>query len=250
MEAQPRALDEVYPVQTQIPDNHTLLFSSDPEQAYQEAQRLVKVVASRCTGPGYLVNIKGKQYPKIEWWTSVSASLGVFPQVVYSKRLDREDEIVYEAKVEVHRNGQVLSSGEALCSSREARWQHADEYAIKSMAITRASGKAYRIPLSLLAVMAGLEVTPAEEMPMEASSETKPAKEQPATDKQLDKLGELLNDNRLTLEEQTRLRGALIQGLSKSRASEIMAYFFGESRKSNGSWVKISAGVLQNRKDG
>jgi hypothetical protein len=250
MEAQTSALDELYPEQAPILDNHTLLFSSDPEQAYREAQRLVKVVASRCTGPGYLVNIRGKQYPKIEWWTSVSASLGVFPQVVYSKRIDREDEIAYEAKVEVHRNGQVLSSGEALCSSKEARWQNADEYAIKSMAITRASGKAYRIPLSFLAVMAGLEVTPAEEMPMEVTPETKSINEQPATEKQLDKLGELLNDDRLTLEEQTRLRGALIKGLSKSRASEIMAYFFGESRKKNGSWEKICAGVLQNRKEG
>ena len=249
MEAQTSALDEIYPEQTPILDNHTLLFSSDPEQAYQEAQRLVKVVASRCTGPGYLVNIDGKQYPKIEWWTSVSASLGVFPQVVYSKRIDREDEIVYEAKVEVHRNGQVLSSGEALCSSREARWQNADEYAIKSMAITRASGKAYRIPLSFLAVMAGLEVTPAEEMPSEASTEPKPSNEQPATDRQLDKLGELLNDNRLTHDEQTNLRGTLIQGVSKSRASEIMAYFFGESQKRNGIWERISPGALQNRKD-
>ncbi len=250
MEAQPSALDEVYPVQTQNLNNHTLLFSSDPEQAYQEAQRLVKVVASRCTGPGYLVNIRGKQYPKIEWWTSVSASLGVFPQVVYSKRIDREDEIVYEAKVEVHRNGQVLSSGEALCSSREARWQYADEYAIKSMAITRASGKAYRIPLSFLAVMAGLEVTPAEEMPMDEPIETKQSDDQPATEKQLDKLGELLNDNRLTFDEQTKLRGVLIQGLTKSRASEIMSHFFGESRNNNGSWEKISPGVLQNRKKG
>jgi hypothetical protein len=250
MEAQTSAVDEVYPVQIKNPDNHTLLFSSDPEQAYQEAQRLVKVVATRCAGPGYLVNIRGKQYPKIEWWTSVSASLGIFPQVVYSKRIDRENEIVYEAKVEVHRNGQVLSSGEALCSSAETRWQHADEYAIKSMAITRASGKAYRIPLSFLAVMAGLEVTPAEEMPIDESIETKQSNDQPATDRQLDKLGELLNDNRLTLEEQTKLRGTLIQGLSKFRASEIMSHFFGESRKNNGAWEKISAGVLHNRKDG
>jgi hypothetical protein len=250
MEAQSSVLDEVYPVQATPPDGPAQLFSSDPEQAYQQAQRLVKVAASRCTGPGFVVNIRGKQYPKIEWWTSVSASLGVFPRVVYSKRIDREDEIVYEAKVEVHRNGKVLSSGEALCSSSEARWMHADEYAIKSMAITRASGKAYRIPLSFLAVMAGLEVTPAEEMPMNESVEIKPTDDQPATDRQLDKLGELLNDERLTLEEQTKLRGALIQGLSKSRASEIMTYFFGENRKNNGKWEKNSPGVLHNRKKG
>ena len=174
MEASESAMDvEVRPVQSSV-DNHRALFSHDPEQAYREAQRLVNVVASMCTGPGYLVNISGKQYPKIEWWTSVSASLGLFPRVLYSKRLDREDEIAYEAKVEVHRNGQIIASGEAMCSNREERWRNADEYAIKSMAITRASGKSYRIPLSFLAVMAGLEVTPAEEMPLQDISTSIP----------------------------------------------------------------------------
>ena len=168
METQESVMDEVHPVQSTV-ENHQALFSHDPERAYKEAQRLVSVVANRCTGPGYLVNIRGKQYPKIEWWTSVSASLGLFPRVLYSKRLEREGEIAYEAKVEVHRNGQIIASGEAMCSNREDRWRSADEYAIKSMSITRASGKAYRIPLSFLAVMAGLEVTPAEEMPVEAS---------------------------------------------------------------------------------
>ena len=67
MEASESAMDvEVRPVQSSV-DNHRALFSHDPEQAYREAQRLVNVVASMCTGPGYLVNIRGKQYPKIEW---------------------------------------------------------------------------------------------------------------------------------------------------------------------------------------
>ena len=44
----------------------------------------------------------------------------------------------------------------------------------------------------------------------------------PATDKQINKLGDLLNDDRLTYEEQVKLRGALQQGMTKSRASEIM----------------------------
>ena len=140
METQESVMDvEVRPVQSNV-DNHRALFSHDPEQAYREAQQLVNVVASRCSGPGYLVNIRGKQYPKIEWWTSVSASLGLFPRVLFSKRLDREGEIAYEAKVEVHRNGHIIASGEAMCSNREERWRSADEYAIKSMTITRASG--------------------------------------------------------------------------------------------------------------
>jgi hypothetical protein len=247
METQKRVVDEVYPVQQSSTENHITLFNEDPEEAYKDAQRLVNVMASRCTGPGYLVNIKGKQYPKIEWWTSVSSSLGLFPSTVFAKSLDREDEIAYEARVEVRRNGQVISSGEAMCSSKEARWANADEYAIKSMAITRASGKAYRIPLSFLAVMAGLEATPAEEMVRDNPSPGEQSQEQPATDKQINKLGDLVNDDRLTHEEQTKLRGSLIQGLTKSRASEIMTYFFGESILKDGQWRRVNDGVLVGR---
>ena len=68
-----------------------------------------------------------------------------------------------------------------------------------------------------------------------------------ATDKQIDRLGALVNDDRLTHEEQTKLRGALIQGLTKSRASEIMSHFFGESVRQNGEWVRVSEGVIANR---
>ncbi|MBC8377463.1 MAG: hypothetical protein H8E26_15605 [FCB group bacterium] len=246
MEAQKRAMEEVHPVRADSADNHITLFNQDPEKAYEEAQHLVNIMASRCKGPGYLVNIKGRVYPRIEWWASVSASLGLFPRTVFARNLDRELEIAYEAKVEVCRNGQVISSGEAMCSSKEARWENAPEYAIKSMAITRASGKAYRIPLSFLAVMAGLEATPAEEVTPDVINNNDKS-DIPATDKQVERLGSLLNDDRLTLDEVTKLRGALLNGLSKEKASEIMSYFFGKSEKQGDQWVKITDGVLTQR---
>jgi len=233
METQDSVLDVVHPVQSTV-ENHQALFSHDPERAYKEAQRLVSVVANRCTGPGYLVNIKGKQYPKIEWWTSVSASLGLFPRVLYSKRLEREGEIAYEAKVEVHRNGQIIASGEALCSSLEDRWRNADEYAIKSMAITRASGKAYRIPLSFLAVMAGLEVTPAEEMPAEANIiphrdgiRTDHKEAEFASEKQISAVRGLIENDRVYPTEKRQISGFLEDGLTKSKAKELLDFSMG-----------------------
>ena len=256
METQDSVLDVVRPVQSTV-ENHQALFSHDPERAYKEAQRLVSVVANRCTGPGYLVNIKGKQYPKIEWWTSVSASLGLFPRVLYSKRLEREGEIAYEAKVEVHRNGQIIASGEALCSSLEDRWRNADEYAIKSMAITRASGKAYRIPLSFLAVMAGLEVTPAEEMPAEANIiphrdgiRTDHKEAEFASEKQISAVRGLIENDRVYPTEKRQISGFLEDGLTKSKAKELLDFFYGISEydKSGGTWVKTSKGKLEERR--
>jgi len=243
MEAQERALEVVRP------EMGTTLFSRDPEEAFLEAERIVNVVASRCTGPGYLVNIRGKQYPKIEWWTTVSASLGLFPRTVYAKRLDRDDEVAYEARVEVHRNGVVIAAGEAMCSNREERWSRADEYAIKSMAITRASGKAYRIPLSFLAVMAGLEATPAEEVPTEVRTPVNGhnGNGDRATTRQLASLGNLLKDQRLTEDERVRVQGLLLDGISKSKASEVLEYFYGKTIRQGSEWVRTEPGALDSR---
>jgi hypothetical protein len=253
METPEGVMDVVHPIQSNV-ENRQALFSHDPERAYKEAQRLVSVVANRCTGPGYLVNIKGKQYPKIEWWTSVSASLGLFPRVLYSKRLDRDGEIAYEAKVEVHRNGQIVASGEALCSNRESRWQHADEYAIKSMAITRASGKAYRIPLSFLAVMAGLEVTPAEEMPSEVHSDsshsptpTPNQNDDLATEKQRGAVRNLIDNPKVYPSEKRQIHEMIEGGLSKGKAKELLDYYYGVSVLVEGTWTKTGQGELDRR---
>jgi hypothetical protein len=53
-EAHPNALEKIR--------NETSLFNSDPETAYKEAQRLVNVVSSNCTGPRYISMINGKAY--------------------------------------------------------------------------------------------------------------------------------------------------------------------------------------------
>ena len=255
METQESVMDvEVRPVQSNV-DNHRALFSHDPEKAYREAQQLVNVVASRCTGSGYLVNIRGKQYPKIEWWTSVSASLGLFPQVLYSKRLDRDGEIAYEAKVEVYRNGQIIASGEAMCSNREDRWRNADEYAIKSMSITRASGKAYRIPLSFLAVMAGLEVTPAEEMPVHESTQSIPMYERTnnhtderASEKQQAAVRGLIENDKVYPNEKRQIHDFIEDGLTKAKAKELLDFFYGISEFQDGQWIKTTSGKLEERR--
>jgi len=255
METHESVMDvEVRPVQSNV-DNHRALFSHDPERAYKEAQRLVSVVANRCTGPGYVVNIRGKQYPKIEWWTSVSASLGLFPRVLFSKRLERDGEIAYEAKVEVYRNNQIIASGEAMCSNREERWRNAEEYAIKSMSITRASGKAYRIPLSFLAVMAGLEVTPAEEMP--SVEQTQPIPEHPRTNSHMDEMASekqqaavrgLIENDLVYPNEKRSIHEILEDGLTKAKSKELLDFFYGVSILVDGAWTKTSMGKLEARR--
>ena len=142
------------------------LATASPVRAMEHAQEVVQFMSSKCTGSQYIALIQGRKYPKVEWWTTVGMSLGLFPAEVVSERFDMEkNHYGYRSVVEVLHKGQVVTRASAICTTEESAWGKRDEYAVKSMATTRATGKAYRIGLSGLAVLAGLEPTPADEIP-------------------------------------------------------------------------------------
>jgi len=121
---------------------------------------------------GLSSNIQGKQYVNVEGWQFCGASLGLMPIITETTDLTRRGtepgqlEIKYMAKCEVRNinTGQIVSTGIAICSNFEHSKKRFDEYAILSMAQTRAIGKAYRNLLAWLMKAAGFEATPAEEM--------------------------------------------------------------------------------------
>jgi len=226
-------LDQMMVIPTSQPAES--LFSRAPKKAMEEMRDLVKIVAGQCTGPEFIAEIRNKRYPKVEWWTSLGAVLGLFPVVVYSRRLDRDDEIAYEARVEVRHGDTVVAAGEAMCSSQESTWKDSPEYSIKSMAITRATGKAYRIPLSFLAVMSGLAPSNAEEIPNDGTDLGRTIKaDQGASIKQLDYIlnlaQELYGDDayrRIGLHISISYGKSSGKELSKSEASEIIEHLTG-----------------------
>lgn len=121
---------------------------------------------------GLSSNIQGKQFVNVEGWQFAGASLGLMPIITETTDLTRRGtepgqvEIKYMAKCEVRNitSGQLVATGVALCSNFERSKKGFDEYAILSMAQTRAIGKAYRNLLAWLMKAAGFEATPAEEM--------------------------------------------------------------------------------------
>ena len=154
------------------------MFNESALEGIKLARRLVLEMTKAANGPGMIAKIQGKNYPTVQWWTTAGAALGIFGREISSVKLDRDDgEVIYEAVVETWRGDQMISRASALCSSKERTWSSRDEYAIKSMACTRALGKAFRLPLSSLAVMAGLEATPAEEMPADLGGAVRSAPE-------------------------------------------------------------------------
>lgn len=133
-----------------------------PEQAMQVATILQQFVTEK----KLTANIKGKNYPLVEAWQFAGSQLGLYPLLISIEDLSNEKEVKYSARVEIRRisNDQIMSMGYAVCSNKEGSKRSFDEYAICSMAQTRAEGKAYRMLLSWLMKAAGFEATPAEEM--------------------------------------------------------------------------------------
>ena len=102
--------------------------------------------------------------------------LGVFPVCVWSRPLEDG----WEARVEARtRDGAIVGAAESECRRSERRWAKADDYAIRSMAQTRATSKALRLTLGFVMELAGFDATPADEIP----AETVPKPETPPDDR-------------------------------------------------------------------
>ena len=140
----------------------------------QLASELSKLIKEK----GLSSNIQGKQFVNVEGWQFCGASLGLMPIITDTKDLSNETVIKYMAVCEVRNinTGAVVATGIALCSNAEKTKRYFDEYAILSMAQTRAIGKAYRNLLAWLMKAAGFEATPAEEMDFAVEEPKKPSK--------------------------------------------------------------------------
>jgi hypothetical protein len=134
-------------------------------QAWVIAQPLTKMI----TQSHLSVAIQGRKFVKVEGWTALGSMLGVFPVVVWTRRIDvvgPTGEDGWEACVEARTMaGAVVGRAEAMCSRSERTWSSRDDYALRAMAQTRATSRALRGPLGFVMAMGGFEATAAEEMP-------------------------------------------------------------------------------------
>lgn len=114
-------------------------------------------------------NVQGKEFVNVEGWQYAGSRLGIVPIVRETKDLsfseDGKQIIRFEARVELLdlRSQQVIGAGEAECDNTESGKKFYARYAIKSMAQTRAVGKAYRNCLAWIIKAAGYNPTPSEE---------------------------------------------------------------------------------------
>ena len=109
------------------------------------------------------VKIVNRDYVMIEGWQFAGGLMGLSPRIV---KVEKIDDMKWLAQAEIIniKTEKVMGTGYALCSKAESKKAGFDEYAILSMAQTRAIGKAFRNLIGWVVKMAGYEATPAEEM--------------------------------------------------------------------------------------
>lgn len=134
------------------------------ERATEAADALAAVVEQK----ELFSMINNRKHVLVEGWTLLGSMLGVFPVVEWTRQIEDG----WEARVTaVTRNGDVIGAAESMCTRRERTWKTRDDYAIRSMAQTRAVSKALRHPLGFVMTLAGYEATPEAEMPDETGHE-------------------------------------------------------------------------------
>jgi hypothetical protein len=179
-----------------------LIDAANPQEMIDRATAIANALSAVIEKQGLRVNMGTAEKPRwhveVEGWQTLGTLLGTVPiidyarpwtdpmtgrpqRVQYEARVEhfqgkgndrrlvrvttyKVDGYTWEARVRIVRNGVTVGIGEGLCSRYEPRWGTAEEYAVKSMAITRATSRALKQAAGWIVALAGYEATPAAEV--------------------------------------------------------------------------------------
>ena len=133
-----------------------------PRGGYRAGRRRVARVLTDVLESRDLVVPVGNGHVRIEGWTLLGSMVGVAPEVEWSRPIPMGWEARATARTA---DGRLVGNGEAQCTREEKHWRDRDDYALRSMAQTRAVSKALRMGLGFIVQLAGYDATPAEELP-------------------------------------------------------------------------------------
>ena len=165
--------------------------TQSPSDVIRRAKPIAKALAGIINEQKLYTIINGKKYVQADGWATLGNMLGVIPRERESTKIENG----YLAYVELVRTSdmQIIGGASAICTREEKNWHSRDEYALKSMATTRAMGKAYRLAFSWIINLAGYESTPAEEMIIDVEvKEVKPETKKTVRPLAPDKLAEAI----------------------------------------------------------
>lgn len=140
-----------------------------PKEVVDNASAQAKLLMDIVEKTGCFQIISDKKYLQVEAWETIGAFNQVHAQTDKIDPIVREgDTIGYQANVLLWKNGEVVGGAsmpcfftENCCRGKEGDAKHK---ACMSAAQTFATSKAYRMNYSYIAILAGYQPTPAEEM--------------------------------------------------------------------------------------
>lgn len=175
-----------------------LSIARDPELIVVEARRAAQVLKDVISKKDKPVKFNGEQYLEFEDWQTVGKFYGITAKVLETKFIDYGGAQGFEARAVAVTiaNGVEVSAADAMCLNDEANWGMRAEYdwengkkvkigerpvplfQLRSMAQTRACGKALRNVLAWVVVLAGYRPNVAEEMTGLETAAERPQKTQ------------------------------------------------------------------------
>jgi hypothetical protein len=166
----------------------------DPKKVVAEATEMANALAEVITTQKLYTVIKQKKYVHFEGWATLGGMMGIVPLEEHVREVEKG----YEAKIKLVRirDGVTVGSASSICTRNESLWADREEYAVRSMAITRATSKAYRMSYSWIIKLAGFEATPIEEAAQIAQVEAlaayqqREAEQMPTPDQQQKEIAE------------------------------------------------------------
>lgn len=179
----------------------TLFRTDDPLEVVEKAGRVADALKGVLVRQGLTARIQGRDHVLVEGWTTLGSMLGVFPVLAWTRKVPDG----WEARVEARTlDGRVIGAAESECLRTEKEWgpkpsrgKPREDFALRSMAQTRATSKALRAPLGFIVTLAGYAATPAEEMPDDGPAA--PAPNAPTVEQMTD-LAHQVKDHRPTTE--------------------------------------------------
>jgi hypothetical protein len=144
-----------------LPVQLGLVRAGSPAQLVKQAAEVASALAGIIQTRELYKQIGNRKHVMVEGWTTCAAMMGCM-----ARELSNEEKGgIYTAVVELVRmsDGMVLTRASAECGEEEP-WNDRPFYQRRSMATTRATGKACRLAFSWVMVLAGYEATPSEEM--------------------------------------------------------------------------------------
>jgi hypothetical protein len=152
----------------------TLFRTSDPSVALQRMAEGAKAVADVIEAQKLYARIRGKKYVLCTGWKTAGAMYGLSPYTVSTRANESGDG--YVARVEIRTlDERTIACAEGECARDEDTWKDRQKHALRAMAETRATSRAFRGPLEQIFVLAGFQPTSFEEMPAEAAASEPPS---------------------------------------------------------------------------